>query len=439
MVQLRTPEGREVSEEDEGGETGVAPAVDALAAASSAVWVLCVGHAENKKRCGVALPQLLELLQVADAKAMAETVEFATMAVWSACYGVEDNQRFVLDHGGVPLLAKLLSDTTLYESITHAACGAMWHLSTLQAARLPLCDAGVMPRLALLSRNAYNQELHVGGSEVALFAALTISFITMEPITLAAAATADALAGVRAFVRGRNFHTYSLHNLVWTSISPLVQLLRSAQQETRELGAFLCACTSRTNEMTSKLFLEGAVGELRCVWRREAGATVEAAEMSAFALNNLGLLKKGAPQPPQQPPQPPPAAKPPSLSDWLASVGLQKIADTLAANGVEDTATLQLLTEADLTSLGLSLGTRRRLGHLLAARQQALQEQQEQQQEQHFGGCCLVCMDAPRSVCFVPCGHVVSCGMCAQILVARGDPCIVCRTPITAVVTPRFV
>jgi hypothetical protein len=78
---------------------------------------------------------------------------------------------------------------------------------------------------------------------------------------------------------------------------------------------------------------------------------------------------------------------------------------------------------------------------------------------------CLICCDAERSVCFVPCGHVVSCKVrtrhdtthhatrltgrvaggvighqvCARILVARGDVCIICRAPIAQTVVPFYV
>jgi hypothetical protein len=55
-----------------------------------------------------------------------------------------------------------------------------------------------------------------------------------------------------------------------------------------------------------------------------------------------------------------------SLSTWLAGLGLERYAEVFQANGV-DMDSLALLTERDLTELGVLLGHRRRLLDALAS------------------------------------------------------------------------
>jgi hypothetical protein len=45
--------------------------------------------------------------------------------------------------------------------------------------------------------------------------------------------------------------------------------------------------------------------------------------------------------------------------------------------------------------------------------------------------CCVVCMDAPRSVLLLPCKHLALCEECSESLQAGGNKgaCPVCRVP----------
>ena len=52
---------------------------------------------------------------------------------------------------------------------------------------------------------------------------------------------------------------------------------------------------------------------------------------------------------------------------------------------------------------------------------------------------CIVCLSSESKICFVPCGHVVACNECAEILKSREDPCVICRSPITTFVTPIYL
>lgn len=45
---------------------------------------------------------------------------------------------------------------------------------------------------------------------------------------------------------------------------------------------------------------------------------------------------------------------------------------------------------------------------------------------------CAVCLDAPRSHAFVPCGHMVVCGGCSAGL--KGKACVMCRAPAIAII-----
>ena len=51
---------------------------------------------------------------------------------------------------------------------------------------------------------------------------------------------------------------------------------------------------------------------------------------------------------------------------------------------------------------------------------------------------CVVCMDAPRTTRFSPCGHSQCCEACADLVIRRGSgasPCPYCRTSIATMVT----
>jgi hypothetical protein len=57
-----------------------------------------------------------------------------------------------------------------------------------------------------------------------------------------------------------------MHNLVWTTLKPLVDLLEAEHEAVNELGCFLIACLSRTNQQTSKLFHEGTTTTKMTLW-----------------------------------------------------------------------------------------------------------------------------------------------------------------------------
>jgi len=46
---------------------------------------------------------------------------------------------------------------------------------------------------------------------------------------------------------------------------------------------------------------------------------------------------------------------------------------------------------------------------------------------EHQFGSCIVCLDAPRTHVFVPCGHMCACQSCSQKLMKKGQKCPMCR------------
>ncbi len=67
-------------------------------------------------------------------------------------------------------------------------------------------------------------------------------------------------------------------------------------------------------------------------------------------------------------------------------------------------------------------------------REQALQEKPGQtlpKQEAEEGRTeCICCYDAPATVVFNPCGHLITCEKCAEVLKTRGQPCPYCRREV---------
>jgi len=57
---------------------------------------------------------------------------------------------------------------------------------------------------------------------------------------------------------GAQHGRYAMHNLVWTTLKPIINLLKASYDEVKLLACFLIACLSRSNQHTTKLFHEGA-------------------------------------------------------------------------------------------------------------------------------------------------------------------------------------
>jgi hypothetical protein len=61
------------------------------------------------------------------------------------------------------------------------------------------------------------------------------------------------------------------------------------------------------------------------------------------------------------------------------------------------------------------------------ARLQQLEEDNRQLRQLDAGLQCVVCMDAKKSVCLLPCKHMCMCQPCASKVMAASAQCLVCR------------
>jgi len=50
--------------------------------------------------------------------------------------------------------------------------------------------------------------------------------------------------------------------------------------------------------------------------------------------------------------------------------------------------------------------------------------------EDYDDGLCVICCDKTINAKFVPCGHSATCSDCADLLIARHEPCCFCRKPL---------
>ena len=64
------------------------------------------------------------------------------------------------------------------------------------------------------------------------------------------------------------------------------------------------------------------------------------------------------------------------------------------------------------------------------ARQQKLEEDLRELRQLRVGLQCVVCMDAKKSVCLLPCKHMCMCTACTSKIMAASALCPVCREPV---------
>jgi hypothetical protein len=59
-------------------------------------------------------------------------------------------------------------------------------------------------------------------------------------------------------------------------------------------------------------------------------------------------------------------------------------------------------------------------------------------EEQEEDPDCIVCMDKPKSMIFDPCGHLLVCKACCDLILSRGYPCPNCRAKIQSAFSAEF-
>eukprot|EP00727_Mastigamoeba_balamuthi_P004217 m51a1_g13793 hypothetical protein (421) ;mRNA; f:342637-344018 len=340
--------------------------------AAGVLWSLCVAHEQNKRRCAVAVAPLVRALSDADDGVS----RMAAMALWSAAYGIPENQSSIVDAGAVPLLTGLILEEGRGQETKRAATGALWHLSYLPRARDGIASSARL--LGWLIASTGEREDEVNGTEHSLVAGLLLGSLSASPGAAAAIEAAGGLGCLRAWVSARDSRVYTLRCLVWTTLRPLVDLLASQHGPARELGCFLVACMARAGAEAPKLFMEGAVDALKGLARDADPAQARAVALAKEALGHLGIQCPDAAA--DEEPQ---GTHESAAEDRRPGSGSPRPAESAQA--------------------------------------------------------CLVCCDGPREVCFVPCGHVVTCSRCAAILLARKDRCIVCRAEVATTVVPKYL
>ena len=66
--------------------------------------------------------------------------------------------------------------------------------------------------------------------------------------------------------------------------------------------------------------------------------------------------------------------------------------------------------------------------------QEIIQPENSDSQKTNDENLCIICCDQERSLVFIPCGHLVSCGRCA----VNFTTCPTCRSDITGSAKVRF-
>jgi hypothetical protein len=129
---------------------------------------------------------------------------------------------------------------------------------------------------------------------------------------------------------------------------------------------------------------------------------------------------------------------PTDVQSWLKQLRLELYLDAFTKHAVT-LVNLPFLEEKDLDAMAIPLGPRKQLLAAIDALRRHNAKAYLPHPVKGEAVPCLVCYDAEKSMCFVPCGHVVTCDQCAEIIRARQDPCVICRTPVTTIVKPFFV
>jgi len=219
---------------------------------------------------------------------------------------------------------------------------------------------------------------------------------------------------------------------VWTTVKPLVDLLECEFDSVKLLGTFLAVVTAKAKASTTNLFMEGAVKILKDIFKNYPDHSA----ISKFAL--LALHELGITPGPQHPPHHFLETNQ-DISSWLESIGLSEFFPNFQKHCIMWSA-VPHLTEKDLIEMEIPVGPRKKILYVINSILRGASGKFLPGPNMGDGVDCLVCCAHPREICFVPCGHVVTCETCAHILCACGAAkCIICRSVIQVVVKPFYV
>eukprot|EP00742_Colponemidia_sp_Colp-10_P009882 GILJ01010812.1.p1 GENE.GILJ01010812.1~~GILJ01010812.1.p1 ORF type:complete len:541 (+),score=68.83 GILJ01010812.1:43-1665(+) len=426
------------------------------------IWALCVGHPANKVKaaeCGAIQPLLSHLR-----KSVSKEVQQAVLqSLWSMSYTVPSTQTTIVNLGTLPILCDIMRENDV--DLMYSATGLLFHVTSQPVNRFAVAKAGLVPHIIrfvqFIRTSAANNSRH-------LIATLTLANVVdlthpdmdtyIDPNERQV-----VLKLIEEFVCSQNVDEPQTE-LLWVNVQPIIDLLLSSAIEVQLLGCYLVANLGKTNQYKSKFYTEGAIEPLQRIL-----STTPSSKLRSYvclAMVNLGLA--------------PPAVTLSSdlvaaASDWqspvsdmsalLKAVNCHDLIPMFEEHRIDFDAFL-LLTENDMGNLGMQLGSRRKLMALKNSIERSrsgsahsdvksvmnqfnhvVHEQATSiansactiSEDDNVSRQCLVCLDQFREVCLYPCGHVVACAQCAQILKAREDRCPICRQPVLGFVRPFFV
>eukprot|EP01124_Arcella_intermedia_P024555 TRINITY_DN4162_c0_g2_i1.p2 TRINITY_DN4162_c0_g2~~TRINITY_DN4162_c0_g2_i1.p2 ORF type:complete len:488 (-),score=101.56 TRINITY_DN4162_c0_g2_i1:1449-2912(-) len=412
------------------------------------IWRLSIGEVSNKKRAACCLETLLEVLKKSLAKLkespnaeespFKKAVQYCGMAIWSICYGIPENARKYLSLDGTPPIIEMLSLPHFH--IQYAAAGVVWHVSDVPEGALQFHQSGVVDLLVgLIQSKMEKDDCIVPCFALGKMSSQIQKFYWDIPFD------ENKLLPINEFLKLKDPLKFQ-NPFVWTTVKPLIDLLECPYESVKLLGTFFAVVTVKAKQATATLFMEGAVKLLKDIAESSPDYS-PLSNYSILALKELGITveKKRSPDSIQYH----------DIESWLKSVNLGEYTKDFTDHKITFDSVLHL-TEADLLSINIPLGPRRKLLHLIKSLNNSKNPPPNNPQSTTdrdpcpicqisgnsscmVNNSCLICCSGVKDCCFVPCGHVATCLVCAEALISRGDKCIICRNEIIKVVKLYFV
>jgi hypothetical protein len=350
-------------------------------------------------------------------------VEYATLALWSVCYGIPENINTTLDLNAVPTLIEILKIKKPFR-LPYAAAGALWKLAEESRGCEIIYNNGAFDLLEDLTKR---------GKDDCIVPCLALGTIVTNGINLKI--SPEKLDCIHTFLVTKNPLTFP-HKFVWTTVKPLKDLLECEHEPVKLLGTFLALVTIKAQAATATLFMEGAIKLLKDIALSAPDHTA-ISNFSITALKELGItITKSQPQTTQE--------QFLDIVSWLESVQLSAYLPVFQKHCITWDTLVHLSTE-DLSSMEIPIGPRKQLLQLIDSikrgnygtvspvpvKRSPLSDSDDDS--------CLICCSFPREMCFVQCGHVVTCEQCSEVLIAKHAKCIVCRSEIVMSIKPKFI
>ena len=419
--------------------------------ALSALWSLLVGNASAKAKVSSQnIPSRTASLLSSTLSAgpgdkptsfWLHVLSRCAMVLWSCAYGIEEARiACARTHGCLDSLIELLRldershcierddegnlPESSLQSVRHAAAGCLWHLAASSECAYALAhkNAGSAIANAMNRADAHQEQrsqIHDDGSvssdETQTFCALAAGALSLHGSdVLNHLHDSGVLQSLKRLATntslGRRHLTVSL---VFSGgadgVRPLTSLLESPEPAVQAIACALVASSAQSDSLPG--YHSAATPNLI---RGSLCLTDPAVRQCA----NLALSALGAPQ--LAPADDAHTSHDGELLHWLRreDLGVHE-ASMLRFLGISTLATLEKLSDADIDTLPLPLGVRRRLQDAVCRLREA-----------QSSSLCTVCMQKRREAAFTACGHIVTCLDCSLLLWSQQSQCPVCRASI---------